>query len=321
MLIHGKKIFPLKNYAFGILGLAVLVYPAVSKAGFEWTPPPQLAPAPASPVNPTQESAGPLTPELSTESDSSLPVPVANVEQEPVQPPIESPVVAVPNEQQVTPPAPVVDVKQSSNFPVVEGFGKDIPLAIALRDIAPPNFAYAFNPREIAGTKISWRGGKPWPEVLQAALAQQNLDAVIDGNNMTIFSRQADIAPVTPIVTEQPQPSPTADPVPLVESNPPVVAENTNPVPPVVDMKQNQKWSARPGSTLRQTLESWSKVAGTEINWSTPYDYPIGNAFYFEGSFTNAVDSLLSSFGGENPSPKGRFYPNLPDGPSVLMIN
>lgn len=305
MLIHGKKNFPLRNYAFSILGLVVLTYPFASNAGFEWTPPPQLAPAPVEPVNPIQEHVGPLTPELSAESDSSLSIPVGNVEQESVQPSL----VAAP------------EAKQLPDFPVVEGFGKEIPLAIALRDIAPSYFAYAFNPREIAGTKISWRGGKPWPEVLQAALAQQNLEAVVDGNNMTIFARQADITPVTPIVTEQPQLSPTADPVPLVESNPPVVAENKNPAPPVVDMKQNQKWSARPGSTLRQTLESWSKVAGTEINWSTPYDYPIGNAFYFEGNFTDAVDSLLSSYGGESPSPKGRFYPNLPDGPSVLMIN
>ena len=322
-----------KKSLFSLTCLLTLAYPSVSKAGFEWTPPVRIAPTVAEvpQVNPEQP-AGPLTPELSNEHDANLPVPVGNVEQAPIQEPVaEAPVVTEPPVEEVKTP---VDVKTevsaaptpapaTTSAPVVEGFGKDIPLAIALRDIVPSNYAYVFSPRDIAGTKISWRGGKSWLEVLQSALSQQNLEATINGNNITISSKQAELVPVqTPAAAVA-----VSDPLPLVEpvSQPPVAEtavkeEKEQPIP-VVDLKRHNKWTARPGTTLRQTLESWSKSSGTEVNWSTPYDYPINNAFYFEGNFSEAVESLLSSYGGESPAPKGRLYPNLPDGPSVLMIN
>lgn len=321
------KISNFKNSVFSLTCLLTLAYPSVSKAGFEWTPPVRIAPAveETPQINP-ELPAGPLTPELSNEHDSNLPVPIGNVEQTPIQEPIvEAPVVTETPIAEVKIP---VDVKTEVSAapalaPVIEGFGKDIPLAIALRDIVPSNYAYVFSPRDIAGTKISWRGGKPWLEVLQNALSQQNLEATINGNNVTIFSKQAELVPVqTPATAIA-----VSDPLPLVEpvSHTPVAEtavkeEKEQPIP-VVDLKRQNKWTARPGTTLRQTLESWSKSSGTEVNWSTPYDYPINNAFYFEGNFAEAVESLLSSYGGENPAPKGRLYPNLPDGPSVLMIN
>jgi Toxin co-regulated pilus biosynthesis protein Q len=321
MLIHYKLSY-FKKSALSMTCLVALMYPSVSKAGFEWTPPVRAIAAPEETVQANPQPVGPLTPELATETvqeqDSGLPLPVGNVEQAPIQEPMvtEAPVEKE-NSAPIAPPAPLTEGA------VVEGFGKDIPLAIALRDIVPSHYAYVFSPRDIAGVKISWRGGKPWLEVLDNALAQQNLEAVINGNNLTIFNRQAEVLPVM----EAPAQSPNANPLPLVEeepivAQPPAVKAQEEAIKiPVVDMKRHQKWSARPGATLRQTLESWAKSAGTELNWSTPYDYPVNNAFYFEGNFSEAVESLLSTYGGESPSPKGRLYPNLPDGPSVLMIN
>jgi hypothetical protein len=125
--------------------------------------------------------------------------------------------------------------------------------------------------------------------------------------------------------------SPSASPItaPVAESSPavPVAApEAVAPAPkkadmPVVDLTVKRQWNVRPGTTLRGALEQWSKDADVVLNWSTAYDYPIANAFYFEGTFGEAVDAILSSYGSEHPAPKGRLYPNLPDGPSVLMIN
>ncbi len=327
------KFFYLRKSLFSLACLtclSVLFYPSLSKAGFEWTPPAPVAKSRVEPVTPPQQPAGPLTPELSQEQDSNLPVPVGNVEKAPVPPPVEQPVVVAEPEQKPV-PVPVVapvatEVKQFSDFPIVEGFGKDIPLAVALRDIVPTHYAYVFSPSYVAGTKISWRGGQPWPIVLQNALAQKDLDSVVSENQLKIFSKQDGVpssAPVLPPQTDSDEN--ISDPLPLVDTainaDAPVVAPQDKKPLPVVDLKSHQKWSARPGTTLRDTLESWAKIAGTEVNWSTPYDYPINNAFYFEGNFSDAVDSLLSSYGGESPAPKGRLYPNLPDGPSVLMIN
>jgi len=311
-----------------LLATSSLSIATPAHAGFEWTPPPQVV-QDAVMNEQTQNAApsGPLTPEI----DSSLPVPVGNVEVVPVQDdstPIVTPSAENVTMQQEPQPTPAIQTEESPSspfkgFPITEGFGKDIPLAIAIRDIVPNSLAYSFSPKEIAGTKISWRGGKPWPEVLHQALAPHGLDASLNENTMLLFKvnnasnslSQIESKAETPMV-----PDTIAEPVPLM----PAITETpsqVSPVIPVMDVKITSKWEARPGVTLRQTLESWAKQSNVELNWSTPYDYPVNNAFYFSGSFSDAVQSLLSTYGGGKPSPKGRLYPNLPDGPSVLMIN
>lgn len=359
---------------FRVLLLVGCLTPSVAKAGFDWTPPaaaPSVQPAPV-----VQDAApsGPLTPE-----PDALPVPVGHVESAPVQhnEPLvidnkkPAPVAEKLEEKQVVEsapaplpvpepaPAPAAPTPKPMPAPVavttpvaddvVEGFGKDIPLAIALRDIAPTKYAYSFSPSDVAGAKISWRGGKPWQDVLKDALTPLDLDMAITENTIVIFAKQykafansvvtpaqsapaaAPVAPPT-MVAKRPEtgpapaamPAPTEEPLPLVAPQDvtakPAPTEARRPMA-AMDMKASRKWQARPGTTLRQTLEAWAKDSNVELNWSTPYDYPINNAFYFEGEFPQAVDSLLSSYGGENPSPKGRLYPNLPEGPSVLMIN
>lgn len=359
---------------FRVLLVVGCLTPSVAKAGFDWTPPP-AAPSAQAPAPVVQDAApaGPLTPEpdalpvpvgnveaapvphnepLVVDNTPSAPAPAAEPTPAPVAPVVEKteaqpPVAATPVEaapagdlrkapavaETPTPaptPAPAV-----ASGPVVEGFGKDIPLAIALRDIVPAKYAYSFSPSNIAGSKISWRGGKQWQDVLKDALTPRGLDVSITENAIVIFEKQSRAsavpAPNETMVAGRPDSAPNtnAEPLPLVASqDAPAQETASQPAPTEIrrtasamDMKSNRKWQARPGTTLRQTLEAWSKESNVELNWSTPYDYPINNAFYFDGEFTQAVDALLTSYGRETPSPKGRLYPNLPEGPSVLMIN
>lgn len=254
----------------------------------------------------------------------------------PEPPPAET--VASPSTAPAVVPTPV-----STPAPdLVEGFGKDIPLAIALRDIVPSHYAFSFSPREIAGTKISWRGGKPWQDVLKDALTAHDLDLAMNEGSILILRKATVVSGKDPETTGHTMvanrsgvQSPSLDSAPVVDTNSessptasPSSPESLLAAKPdpsraflAMDLKAVRKWQARPGTTLRETLESWSKESNVELNWSTPYDYPINNAFYFDGEFTQAVDSLLSSYRSENPSPKGRLYPNLPEGPSVLMID
>lgn len=55
-------------------------------------------------------------------------------------------------------------------FPVVEGFGKDMPLVMVLGQIVPAKYAYSFGKGVNPGALVSWEGGKPWNEVLQSVL-------------------------------------------------------------------------------------------------------------------------------------------------------
>lgn len=82
---------------------------------------------------------------------------------------------------------PAVPAMNKQTFDMVFGFGKDIPLALALRQIAPPNFAFSFAENVNPGIDISWQGDRPWDVVLNESLAPHNLGANIEGNNIFIF--------------------------------------------------------------------------------------------------------------------------------------
>ncbi len=66
------------------------------------------------------------------------------------------------------------------------GFGRDLPLALALSQVVPAEYSYAFGKNVDVSASVSWQGGKPWPEVLNDMLAQSGMVAIIDNNQITI---------------------------------------------------------------------------------------------------------------------------------------
>jgi len=66
------------------------------------------------------------------------------------------------------------------------GFGKDLPLALALSQVIPGDFTHRFEGDVDPSVSVSWEGGKPWNLVLADMLADQNLTANIEGNVVII---------------------------------------------------------------------------------------------------------------------------------------
>jgi hypothetical protein len=66
------------------------------------------------------------------------------------------------------------------------GFGRDLPLALALSQVVPAQYSYSFAKDVNVGTTVSWQGGKPWNMVLDDMLSQKGLRAVIQDNQVTI---------------------------------------------------------------------------------------------------------------------------------------
>ncbi len=55
-------------------------------------------------------------------------------------------------------------------FRVSNGFGTVIPLDFAVRQIVPAGVSVHYAVGVNAGTLVSWKGGRPWPTVLLAAV-------------------------------------------------------------------------------------------------------------------------------------------------------
>jgi hypothetical protein len=71
-------------------------------------------------------------------------------------------------------------------FAEAVGFGRDLPLALALSQLVPPDYSYSFAQNVDAGTNVSWQGGKPWDEVLNDMLSPSGLRAEIRGRDVMI---------------------------------------------------------------------------------------------------------------------------------------
>lgn len=98
--------------------------------------------------------------------------------------------------QAPAPAAPVMAAQQpmtllqqnDAGFPEAVGFGRDLPLALALSQVIPPEYSYAFGHDVNAGATVSWQGGRPWNEVLNEMLAPAGMKALIQSGQVTIQS-------------------------------------------------------------------------------------------------------------------------------------
>ncbi len=251
----------------------------------------------------------------------------------------------------------------AGNYAVAEGFGRDLPLVMAIRQIVPAQYGFVFDQGIDVSNNVSWQGGQPWDIVLQNTLAPLGMQATIRGNVVTI-SRPGNMGSASvpgmqpygaqvstnimqasasntmaPPVMQPAMVSPSMQPAMIspgtgnMSSSPvpgmdAVVDDmsgttgyyNAASAPSATDLNATITWSAARNSTLRTILEDWSKRVGVELYWASEYDYPIQSAVSIDGTFEDAVQTLLKGLTDSKPRPLGRLHPNLPNGPAVLVI-
>lgn len=434
-MIHKKTKF---SKSAVLLGTAMLFTVSPAWAGFEWTPPPapekvMMVPAGEEPSSP-QAAPAPMVESraikdrgnMASMSSPERAAPANQISKMPASM-MEEPVVAT-----VSPVSGAAIPAQdaAADYEDVQGFGTDIPLATAMSQIVPANFAYSVDSPAMLGQKVSWTGGMAWNKVLEKAVEPLGLEvAVIDD---TVWIREEGRAPSAKTVkAPQPQPakasqmSAAPEPMQAMEASstmmprPPVADENTapqhviaerrttqspfgnmkpveddqasssyqrrNPIPmmmkadasdapepmaaaasaqeadPVATAQPPQNiarsgdadhrnyqhvvtprsyeqsadaqsvnarldpfeikyWTAEKGESLRNVLTNWGLSAGTEIRWTSPYDYRLPSALKTHATFPDAVTKVLTFYEDLEPRPVGRLHPNLPNGPSVLVI-
>lgn len=141
---------------------------------------------------------------LNTEKPVSLvpaenPVLAATTQNEPVMTIKPFPIMNDQNKQAVMQPENVESIMPSvqetetsvandSKKEVVMGFGKDMPLALALQQIIPSDYAYSFSSGVNPGLRVNWNGGKSWDIVLEETLSTLDLNAYYDDKKVIIHS-------------------------------------------------------------------------------------------------------------------------------------
>lgn len=328
----------------------------------------------------------------------------------------------------------------ASAYEQAVGFGSDIPLALAMRQIVPGQYAYVFSAGVDQGARIDWNGGKPWNEVLADAVRPHGLDIAVTDQTVRVFPQGQNPAPQTahhgmtghgqaapmlsgvaetnearlrevyvrrnsssaPVVTERKpgEEAVTTQNTPVVltadsvkkpkgqsgfwshfglnssetttirnedkiisqqgavpaapqaspQRSAPVAYQGDGAPQLIASMHDSQVyeseinaplslttipaervsqagnpymmdfWSAEQGASLRDVLQNWSRNAGVELRWTAASDYQLPAPVRLQGSYTDALSQVLSAYDETGPRPLGRLHPNLPAGPSVLII-
>ncbi|MEM9468867.1 MAG: hypothetical protein AAF988_01765 [Pseudomonadota bacterium] len=74
----------------------------------------------------------------------------------------------------------------TTNYSDAVGFGKEIPLSIALSQVVPESFNIQLQDKNLENAIVSWEGGRPWNEVLNTMLTPLGYSASIKGNAVAI---------------------------------------------------------------------------------------------------------------------------------------
>lgn len=69
------------------------------------------------------------------------------------------------------------------------GYGKDIPLDFAVRQIVPAGVRVTYGRNVHADSIVSWKGGRPWPAVLLAAVIPLGLNIRATGRAVFITEK------------------------------------------------------------------------------------------------------------------------------------
>lgn len=76
-------------------------------------------------------------------------------------------------------PAPATRRPTRPVPPTARGFGTDVPLSFAVRQIVPRWVRVDYGPGIDRDAPVSWTGGRPWGEALRAAVGPLGLRVVI----------------------------------------------------------------------------------------------------------------------------------------------
>ncbi|MFG6083439.1 toxin co-regulated pilus biosynthesis Q family protein [Paracoccus litorisediminis] len=86
----------------------------------------------------------------------------------------------------------------------------------------------------------------------------------------------------------------------------PALADSGNTGAPVPGTSDN--WVIMAGSSLKSTLEGWSRVSGWTLIWDSPVDYRVRASATFRGGFEKSASRLIDSIYVGNPELSATFH-------------
>ena len=238
-----------------------------------------------------------------------------------------------------------------SIFPAVAqeagGFGTNIPLELAVRQIVPDGTTVQLADGVDGKTRVSWDGAGGWRKSLEQAVSGAGYIVTLTGDKVTIAragatveqAPKAESQPAKPASTgkkpatpKTPKKKPAEKAVvemPVVNGSgfvliPEVAADakgaaggwNEYPGQEADGASGVAEWVVQPGDDLSAVLADWSEKTGWRLVWESEYIYKLTSAAKFRGDFVTATTELLRSMQDARPAITAQFY----QGNKVLVV-
>jgi hypothetical protein len=203
-----------------------------------------------------------------------------------------------------------VPVYQSTrDASMLDGFGRDVPLALALQQIVPAGYAYALAPNVNAGVSLSWSGGTSWIAALNSALSNHGYQASVRGRTVLIMAPQSIAAFPASAIPDANFNATLSDSIVEAPS-----------MPLSADGQLSRIWQAKPGDSVRRILNDWSSMSGVTLYWPDTSDYVLTKSIRVNGTYADAVDAVLTSLAAIQPRPVATLHTNKGKGAPILVI-
>ena len=214
----------------------------------------------------------------------------------------------------------------------VDGFGRDIPFSLAVKQIAPAGAKISYGNGVDARERVTWEGGDDWHRVLDAVATSRGYVVTYAGRSVRITRQGDPNPPIEPARAVQQAaaagrggivfvpyrgpgdaPPPGAGPVPAPAAGVGWKPYGTAPAP----IAAPAAWRAEKDVSLRGILEGWGARAGWSVVWKSQYEYRLQAGAQFAGDFVQASGELIRSVGEVQPRLNVTFF----KGNRVLVVS
>lgn len=188
----------------------------------------------------------------------------------------------------------------------VRGFGRDVPMSAAMRQVVPDGWSVSYGVGVDANTRVTWRGAEDWRQVVDGMAGSRGLVVSYETEQRTVR------------VTRQ------GDPVARVSADPARSARGGFVMVPMRTAAQGEGWQSYGGGAqtgaatgawradkdrpLRSVLAEWAERAGWQVVWNSGFEYRLEAGASFGGDFIQASGDLLRSMQSVRPAVTGTFF-------------
>lgn len=195
----------------------------------------------------------------------------------------------------------------------LKGWGKDIPLSTALKQVVPDGWKAKKMGSVDLNKKVNWNGNKPWVNVLDDLAVQNGFKANVDWNSKTLTissTNSFENKVANPVVSSV---STTSRPVFSGTS-----VSSTGSVSPSYSYSSGRTWQLVSTKTLKENIQQWANDAGWTLSWAAP-DYPIVGNMTLTGQI-DAADGPIARVVAAYAKAKQPLRASINEGNKVIRI-